>query len=247
MHHLPLTYAHTKIATIIAMIAAIALDIHAYPLVGYKLFMGYLSLIITITGYLLYISSMYRRDQAPDKQIKPHPLSWGLFGFLTATGWLVQVAMNGQAGSWTLGVTAAFCFLIAALSFFKYQWTFDLRDWLEISAGVVLFVFYLITKTPTLSATLATLADVAGYGPTVRKGWLRPWTDNPVSFIFNSIKCIPALLALSSYSWATTAYLSMLVVVNAGVAVMLLARRKYLGAKAPAKSLSASLSHTKVL
>ncbi|MCL4391859.1 hypothetical protein M1413_00800 [Patescibacteria group bacterium] len=189
-----------------------------------KVLWGYLSVGITLAGYAIYIASMYRTTE-PKKRIKPHPLSWALFGFLTATGWLIQKSQDGQAGSWCLGVTALFCFVIAGISFWKYPWKFEWKDWVWIVAGMALFLFYLITKTPTLSATLATLADLVGYGPTLRKGWREPHTDNPTNFAFNSAKCIPALLALASYSWATMVYLVMLTIMNGGVTFMLIARR----------------------
>lgn len=193
-----------------------------------KLFMGYLSVVITFAGYSIYIASMCKKINDKERQIKPSPLSWALFGLLTGTGWLIQVAQGGNAGSWCLGVTAMFCFLIAGISFFKYDWTFAWDEWAGISVGIILFVFYLVTKTPTLSATLAASADFAGYYPIIKRGWRKPGTDNPVNFAFNSAKCIPALLALSAYSWATCVYLVMLLVVNACVAVMLLLRKKVL-------------------
>jgi hypothetical protein len=118
--------------------------------------------------------------------------------------------------------------LIATISFRKYYWEFTRSDWAWIFVGVALFVFYFLTKSATLSALLATLADLAGYVPTVKKAWRFPNTDNPVGFAFNSVKCIPALLALSSYSLATCVYLVMLLVANGGMVAMLIARREYL-------------------
>jgi hypothetical protein len=193
--------------------------------------MGYLSVVITIGGYLLYLMSMYKEELNVSKQIAPHPLSWVLFGFLTGTGWLIQVARGAQAGSWTLGVTAAFCFLIAGLSYLKYKQQFKWNEWAWVVLGLFLFLFYFLTNAATLSAIFITLADLAGYGPTVQKGWKQPWTDNPVNFLFNSVKCGPALLALSSYSWATSVYLWMLLTMNALVALLLLWRRDYLARK----------------
>lgn len=188
--------------------------------------MGYLSVAITLTGYVLYITSMYRKA-SPEKQIKPHPLSWSLFGFLTATGWLAQEMKGGHDGSWCLGITSLFCFLIATLSFKRYSWRFEKKDWVFVVVGMVLFLYSVFVQTPAISATLATLADLAGYGPTLRKGWRQPYTDNPVNFTFNSVKCIPAILALASYSWATCVYLVMLIGMNGFVATMLIARRSY--------------------
>jgi hypothetical protein len=58
------------------------------------------------------------RGETPAKR---HPLSWCLFGFLTATGWIVQEAQGAREGSWCLGVTAGFCFLIALVSYLRFS------------------------------------------------------------------------------------------------------------------------------
>lgn len=194
-----------------------------------KVMMGIVSVVIASVGYILYIIATLRSERNGKTGTAPHPLSWGLFGFLTATGWLVQVRQGGMAGSWCLGVTAAFCFVIAAVSWIHHRWVFAWDEWVLVGSGVVLFGFCLATKTPFWSALLATSADFAGYYPTLKKGWLMPWRDSPRNFMFNSVKCIPALMALSLYSWSNCIYLVMLLVMNGFVAFMLVSRRKHLG------------------
>lgn len=202
-------------------------EVACYPRLGYKPFLGCLSVTIAFTGYMLYIAAMFERIEPADRQIRPHPLSWALFGFLTGTESLVQFASGGKAGSWCLAITAVFCFLITGLSVAKYTWTFDRADWLWVASGLVLFLFYLSTKTPTTTATLVTLADLAAYGPILRKAWRQPWADDSANFAFNSVKCVPAMLALSSYSWATCAFPAMLFVMNGVASLLLVTRRAY--------------------
>lgn len=84
---------------------------------------------------------------------------------------------------------------------------------------------YLVAHRPALSAILATIADVIGYGPTLRKGWERPNSDVALSFWLNSWKFIPALFAMGARTIATCLYPATLVVMNAGVALMLHHRR----------------------
>ena len=221
------TYRGVQVAIVVFMVLSVLSDVWAYPHIGQKLFMGYLSVVITVGGYLLYIASMYKNEQGHARQVKPHPLSWVMFGFLTLTGWLVQEAGGGKAGSWCLGVTGVFCFVIAGVSYIKYrrEWRFSLDEWASVAGGILLFAFYLVTNDAVLSATLAIGADLVFYWPTVKKGWLYPHTDNPVNFVFNSVKCIPSLLALSTVSYITSGYLWMLLVMNGLVAIMLWLRR----------------------
>ena len=43
-------------------------------------------------------------------QIRPHPLSWFLFGVLSVTGYWVQRDQGAQAGSWGLLAMTFICF-----------------------------------------------------------------------------------------------------------------------------------------
>lgn len=209
-------------AGITAMIVSISteLDFHQR--------MGAISVVIAFLGYTLYLFSLSKPVGPNGKCIKPPPLSWMMFGFLTGTGWLIQVAGGGGAGSWCLGVTAAFCFVIAAVSYLRYRQKFGWDDWAMVAGGFVLFGFYLITREAALSATLATLADVVCYYQIVKNGWINPEEDYPANYALNSFKCAPALLALSVFSYANSAYLWMLLIVNGLVAIMLITRRVYL-------------------
>ncbi|HVT16754.1 MAG TPA: hypothetical protein VHQ90_11335 [Thermoanaerobaculia bacterium] len=140
-----------------------------------------------------------------------------------ASGWRPSVSGPAAASSWRLG--------IGGLSFLKHRWRFHLLDWLYLAAGLVVFVYYLLSENPTQSAILATATDVLGYGSTIRKGWAEPDKDSATSFALNSAKFVPALFALESYSLATWLYPGTLVVVNGFVAVMLVWRRQQLASR----------------
>ena len=215
----------------IALAAAGGTDVlallHGLP---WPLFWAYLSVAITLAGYLLYLSQMY--PEAGKPAVKPEPLSWVLFGFLTGAGWIVQVAQGGAEGSWCLGVTALACFIISGWSYLKFEWAFDRVHTRVAVAALVLFAISVLTRDDptyaTLSAVLATAADLTSYIPTFRKSRFHPEEESATNFAFNSIKCIPALLALSAYSVATMVYLVMLTFVNGGFALYLLYRKSQL-------------------
>jgi len=210
------------------LVLCIAVDLCAlYTGLDLKLFWAYLSTAITVTGYAFYLSQMYPpRYRAT---VKPEPLTWVLFGFLTATGWLVQVAQGAEAGSWCLGVTAFACFVIAIWSYLKFDWKFDVLHVAIAVLALLLFVVSFLTRSdPRLaaaSAISATAADLVSYGPALRKAWYLPREESVTNLVFNCVKCVPALFALQSYSVATTIYLLMLVLVNGGFAVFLRIRR----------------------
>jgi len=183
--------------------------------------LGLLSLAITAAAYTLYIWQTAR-----DKDIQPHPVSWFLFGLATTVAFLAQWVRGGGPGSWVTAITALVCFVISGLSFFKYEWTFSWSDGVSASFTSIAVIFFLSAKNPMYAAVFATSADIAGYYPTIKKGWHKPLNDSVTSFALNSAKFIPALFALESYSLATWLYPAVLVMMNFAVAAGLLVRRK---------------------
>jgi hypothetical protein len=188
---------------------------------SFKFVMGAFSVLLMVLAFTIYIWQTTREDG-----VRPHPFSWFLWGFVTGVVYLVQISQGAGAGSWVVGFTALICFLIGAISFFKGKWHFSFFDWFCLLAGLIVFVYHLLSKNPTQSAILATATDVLGYGSTIKKGWIQPQKDSATSFALNSAKFVPSLFALQSYSLATWLYPATLVLMNAGVAIMLLARRR---------------------
>ncbi len=171
---------------------------------------------------------------------KPHPIAWIGFGLLTGIGYLVQYQEGAGAGSWVMGLTAIFCFLIAGMSQYKVRWQksdFNNWDWAALILGIGLFVLYLISKRlawgPTLSAILATLADLVFYIPIFRKAWMLPYDEFAPAYTLNSLKFVPSMFAMSAYSTATCLYPFAMIFANAIVVFYLLWRRKCLTREPP--------------
>ena len=159
--------------------------------------------------------------------VKPEPLSWVIWGFLTGTGAWVQIAQGGDVGSWCLVITSAACFGIAVWSYLKWrrEWAFKtLHKFVTIAAIALFAISTFISENPALATwavLIAAFTDFLSYFPTFAKGWLRPHEDSYENFFFNCVKCIPAYYALQSHTIATTAYLIMLFGVNGSFAMFL--------------------------
>jgi len=187
----------------------------------FKIVMADLSLIIMTIGYIYYSWQTIRRHAVP------HPLAWIPFGFLTGTGWLVQVAGNAGPGAWVMGWTALWCFVIGFLGFAKYKRKTTAGEWASLVLSVVIFGFYLGTKNATLAAILATTTDVILYYPIFKKGWDLPHEDSAMGIFFNSLKFIPSMFAMNEYSIATSLYPVAMIVINAATPLFLVWRRQY--------------------
>ncbi len=186
-----------------------------------KAFLGALAVAISILAYAIYIWHTGRKHS-----VRPHPFSWLLWGFVTTVAAFAQHAKDAGPGLWVTAFTAAVCFFIGALTLSKNRWRFSTPEWTAFWLGIVAAMCYAGAKNATAAAILATVADVVGYLPTISKGWVDPSSENAMSFFLNSVKFIPAIAALNSYSIATWLYPATLVLMNGGVGLMLVFRRR---------------------
>jgi hypothetical protein len=65
--------------------------------------LGILSVALAVLAAVIYIAQTLRGD------VRPHPLSWFLFGVLSLTGYLVQPDQGARQGSWTLLAMTVIC------------------------------------------------------------------------------------------------------------------------------------------
>jgi hypothetical protein len=162
--------------------------------------LGLLSVALAILAAIIYIAQTLRGE------VRPHPLSWFLFGILSLTGFLVQRDEGARQGSWTLMAMTVICFLFVAASVARGERSFSRREWAFAVAGGAVFVVYLFTRQSNVAAALTTLVDALGYGPTFVRGWSQPKKDSVASFALNGIKFVPSLMAMDPISFATSFY-----------------------------------------
>ena len=185
--------------------------------------LGLLSVALAILAAIIYIAQTLRDE------VRPHPLSWFLFGILSLTGYLIQRDEGARQGSWTLMAMTVICFLFVAASVARGERSFSRREWAFAVAGGAVFVVYLFTRQSNVAAALTTLVDALGYGPTFVRGWSQPKKDSAASFALNGVKFVPSLMAMDPISFATSFYPATLLVLNAAVAIMLVMRRRAVG------------------
>ena len=207
--------------------------------VTFKDLMGALAVAIAILGYGIYLWHCLRG------QARPHPLSWLIFGILTGTAYLVQLDQAAGPGSWVMAFTTAVCFLLCAMGFWQGERSFPWYEWAFLLASAIVFAFYLLSRSPELvadalsgaaqntltqhgpaiSAILASLVNILGFGPTVTKAWSRPQSDSAATFLVNGLKFVPALFAMAHVSIATCLYPVALLIANLVVAGLIYLRR----------------------
>src|SRR4051812_42959616 len=111
--------------------------------------MGALSVAITLAAYVVLLR------QIVWGQKRPSPIAWIGFGFCTGVGYLVQFFAGVNAGSWTMGVTAFFCFIVGGTSMLKGVRKAGRLDWIAFALGLVTFIGWLACYVYQLDQTLA--------------------------------------------------------------------------------------------
>ncbi len=182
--------------------------------------LGILSVALAVIAAIIYVFQTLRGD------VRPHPLSWFLFGILSARGYWVQRDEGAHQGSWTLLAMTIICFVFVAASVARGERRFSRQEWSFAVAGGAVFVLYLFTREPNLAAALTTVVDALGYGPTFVRGWSHPRKDSVTSFALNGAKFVPSLMAMDPLSFATSFYPATLLVLNTAVSIMLVLRRR---------------------
>lgn len=207
--------------------------------------MGALAVLIAAAAYGIYVWKSLQGEA------RPHPLSWLIFGVLTGTGYLVQLDQRAGPGSWVMAITTIVCLLLCIMSFWRGERSFPWYEWAFLGAAVIVFLFYLWSRNPDLigavlsgaprdllvrhapaiSATLAALVNVLGFGPTLTKAWSRPHSDSVSVFALNSLKFVPSFFALDTISVATCIFPATLVIANAAVALVIYLRQRQVSAR----------------
>jgi hypothetical protein len=129
--------------------------------------MGALAVAMAVVAYGIYVWQTLRGGA------RPHPLSWLIFGILSGTGYLVQLDQDAGPGSWVMFITAVVCLLLCPMSFWRGERVFPWYEWAFLVIATVIFIFYLWSRQPTVSAVLASVVNAVGF----QRGWFRPDAD----------------------------------------------------------------------
>lgn len=183
-----------------------------------KLFFGILSIIPAVVAYYFYFRDMLKG------KTRPHAFSWLVWGLLAGNGFFAQVTAQAGIGAWATGLTslaslAIFCFAlrIGATRPTRFDWTL-------LSMALLGLLLLFVVKSEEVALWLTLLALVAGFAMNIRKAYKRPLEENAVAFWLNMLKFIPAIFALTHFSFLTVAYPLVAALGNAAVALVVQVR-----------------------
>jgi hypothetical protein len=160
-----------------------------------------IAILISAISFLPYIWSTLRG------KVRPHVLSWSIWGLTTTIVFLAQRTAGAGVGAWPVGLAAMMAFLIAVIAYIKRA---EIRitptDWLFFVLALGALPLWYVTDNPLWAVLLVTAIDILGFGPTIRKAYHQPQTESVLFFSLIALRNVFVLLALEHYSLTTALF-----------------------------------------
>lgn len=182
-----------------------------------------LSGIAFVFTYLLFVPYIRSIKQ---EIIVPHVFSWIVWAFGTFIVFLAQLADGAGVGAWPVGFSACITGYIAFLSYrLRSIIRITGRDWILFLLAIAAIPGWYFASDPFWAVLFLTIADLLGFGPTLRKAYSHPYQEHMGFFALGGVRNLLVCLALENYSWTTVLFPAAVGTACFGVAVFLLIRR----------------------
>ncbi len=140
-------------------------------------------------------------------KVRPHVLSWSIWGLTTMIVFLAQLTAGAGVGAWPVGLAALMAFLIAIIAYIKRgEIRITPTDWLFLGLALGALPLWYVTDNPLWAVLLVTAVDILGFGPTIRKAYYQPQTESLLFFSLIVLRNVFVLLALEQYSFTTALF-----------------------------------------
>lgn len=158
------------------------------------------SIALTCIAFVPYLRGIYCGT------IRPHLFTWLIWTVITGLVAYIQWTEAAGPGAWaTLAVTLG-CFVSLLASLVRGEKSRTSFDWLCLILAAIAMPLWWFSGTPLYSVILLTLIELLGFGPTLRKTLLDPYSESVIYFALNILKYLFAALALESWTLETALY-----------------------------------------
>jgi len=185
-----------------------------------KIIFAGVSSIVGIACFIPYLRDIFRGTT------KPHIYTWFIWATLQA---IVAAAMWSSGAGVAIAssvIGAVLCGFIFVLSF-KYGTKNITRfDTLCLFGALITLSAYIFFHGPLFSVIAATLTDIIGTLPTVRKAYKESHTETASTYILSGISEVFALAAIANFTLTTSLYLFAVTILDVFCGVLVLIRRK---------------------
>ncbi len=167
----------------------------------YKELLSAIAIALTFAAFFPYIRSIVQG------KAKPHVFSWVIWGSTTFIVFLAQLADNGGAGAWPIGVSGAVTLYVAFLAHkHRADNSITRTDWVFFILAMSSLPLWYLTSDPLWAVLILTMTDLLGFGPTFRKAYIFPFEEQLTFFIIMAARNLISIAALEHYSMATVTF-----------------------------------------
>jgi hypothetical protein len=160
--------------------------------------LGSLAVALTFIGFWPYIRSIR------SGVTRPHVFSWVIWSLTTFIVFLAQMADDGGAGAWSIGVSGVVTAYVAVLAYFARGDTHITRsDWTFFVLALSSLPVWYVVHDPLWAVVILTSVDLLGFGPTYRKAYFHPFEEQLTFYVLFAVRNLVSILALENYSWTT--------------------------------------------
>lgn len=181
------------------------------------------AILVTFAMFLPYIRSIRQG------RTKPHVFSWVIWALVTFVVFLAQLAGQAGVGAWAIGVSGMITVYIAWLAYARRaDRTITRSDWGFLVAALSALPLWYLTADPLWAVVILTAVDLAGFGPTFRSAWARPFSEHAGFFALGALRNGLVLLALEHYSVTTALFPAAVGAGSIALVALILIRRRTL-------------------
>ena len=159
-------------------------------------------------------------------EARPHLFTWLVWTITMGIAGVAQWASAGGIASFLLLAAALSCGGIALASLWCGHREHTRTDWVMLTLALATIPLWMVTKNPLGSVLLATLIDLSGYGPTIRKSWTHPREESLSSYALGGCGMLLSLGALDQRSFVTACYPVAIALANGLLVGLLVVRRR---------------------
>lgn len=185
-----------------------------------EVFITLIIVAISLYGYVVYGIETKR------KVLRPRAATWLIWAILGTCVSYLQLKHGAGLGAVVTIVAAGSNYILAGMAWHYGHKNIHPIDILSCLAGVGVTVLW-VTASDNVTTVFATMAYLFGFLPTYERAWRKPYDENIVPFVTNTLKYTLSLLVIGNFVIETALYPVILAIFNAGFLVMVLCRRKF--------------------
>lgn len=187
------------------------------------IFFAVAAVLLATFRYGTYFYTIYKG------QTKPHAFTWFLWGAVVGVGAFAQLQLNAGPAAWAMVFVSVTCTLIGVLALFIGVRDYTKSDWFALGACFIAIPIWKITQNPMFAIFIVVFIDALTYWPTIRKSYLRPDTEPPISSFVAGLRYFLLLFAVPEPTWQNLLYPFFLMIADWGFAAYIMVRRFQLG------------------